>query len=471
MRLTHPVPSHRGRHTRTSVVLGLTLLGALSVLGCSNDEAMTSAPITNARNLQAAGSTIVVGSAAELAAALVPENAGQRILVRAGTYAIDALLTVPDGVTLEGEGIMQFDGTGLPVGFGAGARSTLVMTGNAPGDMLTLGNGVTIRALQIEDRPGRLGNVIGVVSRDAGDRVSATIAESEIVNPNPLGSGPDGSTGYGLFVSTRNPNLGAAPAPHEGAAITARMVNSLVSSPAGGGSLFAFNFAALGNISVTLTGNVLGGEVTASGGVNRPDAVHDATVSIESRRNLYRGDVADPCSQQRSVGWNLTGGSTPPAPLPVGETARNSLLVHSVDDRIERYASGVVAAGSRRFFAASGPTTDNSLDLELLGTRISTPECGGAGADIALIGADAPFSNDLAPGNGNTLRALIRGVTGSGSRANRYGNAMGLSGPLSAALEGTGNLLTIVGNPNAFVQTNRQLDPLPGAEFFTGVTP
>jgi len=455
------------------MVLGLTLLGAWSVMSCTNDEAVPTAPITGTADLQPAGNTLVVGSAAELVAALAPENAGRRILVRAGTYAINALLTVPDGVTLEGEGVMQLDGAGLPAGFGAGARTTLVMSSNSPGDMLTLGDGVTIRALRIEDKVGRIGNVIGVGSRDAGDRVSVTIAESEIINPHPLGSGPDGAAGYGVMITTRNPNLGAAPAPHEGAAITTRMVHSLISSPAGGGSLFAFNFAALGNVSVTLTGNVLGGEVTANGGVSRPDAVHDATVTIESQRNLYRDDVVDPCAQvvRPLSGWNLTGGSGPPAPLPVAETARNTLRVHSVDDRIERFASGVVATGSRRFFDVAGPSTDNSIDLELLGTRISTPACGGAGSDIVLIGADAPFSDAIAPGNGNTLRAVIRGVTGSGSRANRYGNATGLSGALPAALQGTGNLLQIVGNLNAFVQTNRQLDPLPGAEFFTGGTP
>lgn len=455
------------------MLLCLALLGAWSILGCTNDEAAPSAPITSTADLQPAGNTIVVGTAAELVSALAPENAGRRILVRAGTYAIDALLTVPDGVTLEGEGVMQFDGAGLPAGFGAGAHTTLVMSSDAPGDMLSLGDGVTIRALQIEDRPGRVGNVIGVGSRDAGDRVSATIAESEIINPNPIGAGPNGSVGYGLMITTRNPNLGAAPAPHEGAAIATRMVHSLVRSPAAGGSLFAFNFAALGNVSVTLTGNVLGGEVTANGGVSRPDAVHDATVVIESQRNLYRDDVADPCAPvvRPLSGWNLTGGSGPPAPLPVAETARNSLRVHSVDDRIERFVNGVFATGSRRFFGTAGPSTGNSIDLQLLGTTISTPACGGATIDIALIAADAPFSDALAPGNGNTLRAVIQGVTGSGLRANQYGNAMGLSGSLPAALQGTGNLLQIVGNLNAFVQTNRQIDPLPGAEFFTSATP
>ena len=455
-----------GRRAHTPLVLALTLLGAGSGLGCKGDEPTGPAATGNAPSLDAAGhKTIIVSNSAELVAALVPENVGLRILVRAGTYAIDAPLTVPDGVTLEGEGVMRFDGAGLPVGFAAGTQTTLSMSSNVPGNLLALGNGVTIRGLEIADLPGRAGNVIGVVSRAAGDRVSATIAESEIVNPNPIA----GAIGYGLLVITDNPSAGS---PHEGAALTARVERSLIRSPAGGGGLFAFNFAALGSVSVTLAGNVIGGEITANGGVSRPDAVHDSRTRIESRRNLYRDDSADPCTSPRSIGWNLAGGSSPPLPIPVAATARNMLRVHSVDDRIERFTTGVIATGTRRFFALAGPSTDNSLDLELLGTTISTPSCGGAGfvRDLVLIAADAPFA-ELAPGDGNSLRAVIRGVTGSGTRFNRYGDVLGPSGPLPAALEGTGNRLEIVGNLNAFARTNRDINPLPGTEFFTGGAP
>ena len=85
---------------------------------------------------------------------------------------------------------MRFNGAGLPAGFAAGTRTTLSMTGNTPGNMLTLGDGATIRGLQIEDLAGRAGNIVAVVSREAGDRVSATIVECEIINPNPSGAGP-----------------------------------------------------------------------------------------------------------------------------------------------------------------------------------------------------------------------------------------------------------------------------------------
>jgi hypothetical protein len=452
-------------HAPAAIVVGLTLLS------CTDDQAGgPSAPISDVEELQAAGSPIVVRNAAELVAALSPGNSGRRILVRAGTYAVNAPLTVPEGATLVGEGVMQFNGAGLPVGFRAGPRTTLTMSANVPGNMLTLGDGVTIRRLAIVDLAGRPGNVVALVSREPGDEVSASIAESEIVNPNPFGAGPDGPTGYGLQVMTRNPNLGADPAPHEGATLTVGLMRSVIRAPGGGGGVFAFNFAALGRVSVTLAGNTIGGGLTANGGVSRPDAVHDARTEIQSRRNLYRDDSPDACATP-TLGWNLAGGAGPPAPLPVPETARNSLSVHSVDDRIKGFTTGVTATGARRFFPSppAGPSSYNRIDLKLLGTRISTPSCGGAPfvADLDLAGA---FAGDdaLSPGDGNRLHAVIRGVKGSGKRFNRYGNSVGPSGPLAAEFQGSGNRFEIVGSAAAFGRNNQHIDPAPGAAHFTG---
>jgi hypothetical protein len=473
MRPTHPLLPFLRRHRRSSLVVGLTLLGSASALSCKSDNvAEPSDPTAIPASLQPTGTTIVVGNTADLVAALSPGNAGRHILIRAGTYSLDAPVTVPDGVTLEGEGAMQFSG-GLPVGFGAGAHTTLTMSTDVPGNMVTLGNGSAIRRLQIVDLADRAGAVVAVVSREPGDRVSATITESEIVNPNPNGISPAGPTGVGLVVLSLNPNLGDEPAAHEGAAISAGMVRSLIRSPAGGVGVFAFNFAALGKVSVKLDGNVVGGGIFANGGVSRPDAVHDAQVWIESHRNLYRDEYPDPCTEIHP-GFNLLGGSGPPVPLPVGETARNSLRVQSVEDRLEGFANGIVAVGSRRFFPSpiAGPTTGNSTDLRLLGTKISTPSCGGAPfvSDLDLAGA---FSADdaLSPGDGNTLHVVMRGVIGSGSRSNHYGHSVGPSGPLAPALQGSGNRLEIVGSPGGFASTNRQIDPAPGSEYFTSGAP
>ena len=404
-------------------------------------------------------STISVATAADLMAALVPENAGRRILVQAGTYDIDHPLTVPDGVTLEGEGTMLSDGVGLPSGFGSAPHSTLRMIANVAGDVLTLGNGVTIQRLEIVDRGGRSGNVIGVGSRRPGDQVVATILESEIVNAN--------ATFYGLFVQTKNLNQGNDPPPDEGAAVSVRVTRSVIRSSLAGRGVFAFNFAPLGKVAVTLTRNVLGG-ITANGGVSLPDAVHDSETRIESHGNLYRSEAANPCAAV-DVGWNLTGGSGPPANRPVSETSRNTLSVQSVGDRIERFTTAVQATGSRQFFPAwiAGLNSDNTLNLTLIDATLVTPSCGTAQVvrDLELQGVFA--RPGIAAGNGNTLHAVIRQVTGSGLRPNIYTDAGGIAGPLAPQLRGIGNRLEIVGSAEAFARTNTQIDPAPGAEFFT----
>ena len=413
--------------------------------------------------LAASDDTIIVSSSAELVAALTPENAGRRIVVRAGSYVIDQPLTVPDGAMLEGEGVMLLDDGGLPAGFADGTRTTLTVTANIPGNVLTLRNGATVQGLEIADLPGRSGNAIGVVSGAPGDRVSATIAEIEIVNPNRHAM-LDGPTGCGVVVLTANPspNLGNDPPPHEGAAMSALIVRSLIHAPAVTGvgcGLFAFNFASFGSVTVTLADNVVGGGIIANGGVSRPDAVHDSEVSVQSHRNLYRDDSPDPCGT-RHLGWHLRGGSSVPLQIPLPETSKNALRMHSVDDSIEGFTTGIYAQSGGRFFPIHGQANDNSIDLELLGTTISTPSCGGASfvADLRLAAAGSS-----ATGNGNRLRAVIRRVTGSGPRLNNlFGDVLGPPGSFPGD-----NHLLIVGSPEAFSQTNRGIEAPPGPEFFS----
>ena len=464
---SYPTPRRAG-HARHPVAIAIFLLCAGSALNCS-DAAAPSEPYAAIAKAAGGVNAIVVSSAAELITALAPENAGRRILVRAGSYGIDQPLTVPDGVTLEGEGVMLFDDAGLPSGFAAGTSTTLTMTANTAGNILTLGNGVTVRGLAVEDLPGRVGNAIAVISRDAGERVSATISETEIFTPNAHGQAPSGPTGCGLAVFTNNPNGAMDPPQHEGAALKVRLTRSLISSPSAGTGcgLFAFNFASVAGVFVTLEGNVVGGGIIANGGVSRPDAVHDSKVAVQSRRNLYRDDSADPCAS-RHLGWNLNGGSGSLLPFPPTATVRNSLRVHSIDDRIEGFTTGVLARGGLRIATNTGLSSENSIDIELVGTTVSTPSCGGAPfvADFRLAAAQV-LDASLIPGDGNTVRVLIRNVTGSGSRSNVYTDVLGPAGPQPPALQGSGNRLEIVGSPQAFARTNSSIDPAPSAEFFS----
>ena len=452
---------------RTSLLLAFAIAATLSA-GCTSDGADATGPVVQSRAPSHAGvndaNAIVVTNSAELVAALSPSNAGRKILVRSGSYSIGQLLVVPDGVTLEGEGEMLLDDAGLPTGFAAGTRTTIRMTANILGNFLTLGNGASIRDIAVEDLPGRVGSVIAVDSRSAGDSVSATVAEVEIMNPNIHAIVLTGPAACGLMVVTENP--------HVGASVSATMTRTLIHSPGTGPGcgVFAFNFASLASVSVDLSDNVIGGGMIANGGVSRPAAVHDSRTVVQSRGNLYIDDSPTPCVSRRG-GWNLSGGSGIPAPVQIGETSRNSLSVHSQSDRIEAFTLGILATGGRRFFALpiSGPVSDNTIDLHLIGTNLSTSSCGAAlpGTDFRIAGALVTNAS-LIPGERNTINAVMRNVTGSGTRTNFFADVLGPAGPLAPEFQGAGNRLEIAGSPQAFGQTNRNIDPAPGAEFFTG---
>lgn len=396
---------------------------------------------------------IIVTTAAELEAALTPGNAGKRIHVRAGEYEISQALTVPDDATLVGEGEMTFDDSGLPTGFEPSGRTVIRSTPTLVGDVLTLGDGATLRGLAIEDALGRQGgNPVVVSSRAADDFVSALIVECEIVNPNPAAIVPAGPTGRALVAITRNPNLGQDPPAHEGAVLRVEMRRSILRSPSGGTGVFAINFAPHAEIRLVLQRSVIGGGLIATGGVSRPDAVTGSSVSIESRRNLYSNQNAPAAT----LGWNLIGGAGSPA-FPSAASTLNRLHIHSRNDTIHGFQTGIVANGGQRFLAASEPSSSNRVDMDLHGLRVNTPT-GPLAADLVLFGARS-FVAGVSPGDGNILRLVLKQSTGSGPRVNQYDDSwMDL---------GVGNELEIAGTERAFVRSNDDFDPIPPAEFFT----
>jgi hypothetical protein len=371
---------------------------------------------------------------------------------------VSQALTVPDDATLAGEGVMSFDESGLPTGFEASGRTVLRATVALAGDVLTLGHGSAVKDLVIEDIVGRpvAGNPVAVVSRGAGDFISATIAQCEIINPNPALATPASPTGRGVAVVTRNPNLGLDPPPHEGAVLQLKMTQSIVRSPGGGDGVFAINFASHSQIGLDLESNVIGGTVGGSGGVGRPDAVTGAGMLIQSSRNLYRSDSPGPTT----IGWQLLGGAdAPPSPLFVsGASTFNWLHIHSNNDRIEGVAIGIAAIGGRRIRTLSGPISSNRVEMNLLGTRVVTTT-----ADLRLSGARS-LVDGVFPDEGNTLHLVVHQASGSGPRLNVYGDSF----PLPGGSLGAGNRLEIVGNANAFDRTNENFIPAPAAEFFTG---
>jgi hypothetical protein len=390
---------------------------------------------------------IVVTTAAELQSALSPANAGARILVRPGVYDVSQALSVPDRAALVGEGVMSFDESGLPAGFEPSGRTLLRATAAVVGNVLTLGDGATVRGLAIEDVVGRLvpGSGVAVLSRAAGDFISARIEECEIINPNPPG------TSRGLVVMTLNPDLEP---PHEGAVLRVQMTRSIVRSPAAAIGVFAINFASHSAIRLDVESNVVGGGLNSAGGVGLPDAVTEAGVIIDSSHNLYRSDSPVPTA----IGWTLFGGADAPSPLIVSQASTfNTLQMHSIDDRLAGFATGIVAAGGRRINALSGTISSNRVELNLHGTLLQTTT-----ADLRLSGATTMLG--VSTGDDNTAHVLLYQATGSGARANRYAHTS--TPPMGSP--GIGNRLEIVGNANAFDQTNQNFVPPPPAEFFTG---
>jgi hypothetical protein len=386
---------------------------------------------------------IVVDTAGELKAALVPANAGRRILVRAGTYEVDSALTVPKGATLEGEGVMQ--GRDLPTGFVAGTATRIVALPSVSGDLFTLMDDASLRRLLLEDVLGRSGNVVGVVSHAPRTSISASIFECEIVNPNRAGGGLEGPTGAGIVALTRNPGREHSPPPHEGAQIELELERSIVRAP--DRALFAMNFASRGRVEVELEENVIASTLEAIGGISRPDAVSRATITIKSRANLYAA------TGPRSLGWQIGGGSNPPFASTAG-TSLNGVEVQSKDDLIEGAETGIFAFAGRRGNDVVGPSSSNTVELELRDLTIRTHD---AGADLVLFAALA--GDAFTPGDGNRLSVDMRDSTGSGTRLNAYGH-------VDPEGFGIGNRLEFEGSPDDFADDNAGFDPAPPAEFF-----
>ena len=232
------------------------------------------------------------------------------------------------------------------------------------------------------------------------------------------------------------------------------MTRSIVRSPAAAIGVFAINFASHSAIRLDLESNVVGGGLNSAGGASLQDAVTGAGVIIDSSHNLYRSDSPAPMP----IGWTLFGGADSPLPLIVSQASTfNTLQMHSMDDTLAGFATGIVAAGGRRINPLSATISSNRIKLNLRGTLLQTTT-----ADLRLFGATTMLG--VSTGDDNTAHVLIVQATGSGARANRYAHS---STPPTGS-PGIGNRLEIVGNANAFDQINQNFVPPPPAEFFIG---
>jgi hypothetical protein len=379
-----------------------------------------------------------------------PSSAGKTIRLLAIDYPVTQPLVLREGATLVGAGVMTYHADGLPAGIDPDTRSRLLAAPTLVGDILTLRDGSKVAGVSIEDfmwtqelRARSSGNLLVVSSTQANDRITATIEECELQNPNGSGVAFNGPSGRGLVVITRNPREAVPPAPHTGASIAAVMRRSIIHSPGNGSCVFAINFAPEAQVSVSLERNVLGGTLDCDGGVSRPFTVTGSRTSIDSQGNLYQSDSADP-NDNAGAGWQLTGGSGPPVSfLHVGTTSDTELDMHSVNDRLEGFWVGIYAVGGRRNFVSgiSGPTNDCRTIIDMQGTRMTS-----IFVDVWLFGVESE-AMDLDPGDHNMLHVSMRDVqSASVGVENLYGRAMGVDAdgnfaPLDSPFDGTGNRL------------------------------
>jgi hypothetical protein len=407
----------------------------------------------------AAPAAVVVDTVEALETALAEASTGQRIVVARGNYEVPAPLVVPDGVSLEGEG--QMLGDKLPTGFAPATVTRIVAADGFVGDLVSLGDGARLRGLAIDYAPGSIGNAVSVGSRGIGDAVAAEIIECEINDPNPSGVAPQGPIGEALVVLSRNLNFGADPPAHADSKLGVRVWRSIIRAPGGGAAVFAINFAANSQIRVSLVQNRIEGQLRVTGGVSRPDAVTGTKTVIRSIGNVY--SAAD--GTNSGAGWQIYGGSTIPIGLVAPSSSSNVVLVDSQQDRIENFATGILAAGGVRFFGTQNPSSFNSIELGLQSLAIRTPDAPDS-ADLVLNGGMSgldPADAEFAPGDGNVVRVLVRNTSGSGDRQNSY---QVVSGPVLPENAGVGNRLEFVGSATAFARSNRNISPEPAPEFF-----
>jgi hypothetical protein len=349
---------------------------------------------------------IDVADEAWLINALSHARAGDTILLQAQVYKVGTPLFVPAGVTLQGASGMSLDAQGLPIGFRGTTPTTIKAIPEFKGNLLTLGKNSLVRRIVLEGAKQAAvdrGNVVAVASEGPNDLVSAAIDECVLINNNESGGGTDGPTGGAILAYTRNPQQGAPPPPHVEAVVTLALTKSIVRSHKEGKAVFAMNFASRGKVTINLTKNVIGGPLDIIGGMSRPDAVSNATTTINSHGNHY-----SPQQPSNGAAWQIVGGSSS---LVSGNANAdsNSASVQSKDDQIENFQVGIAAVGGRRLTNTGGTCSGNKVNLTLTGMKLATN--GAPQADFEFVGARS--SGEFPAGDNNAVVVDVLAGTNS----------------------------------------------------------
>lgn len=413
---------------------------------------------------------ITVATSTELIEALEPGQRARRIRLRAGRYALAAPLSVPDGVALEGAGVMQLDADGLPTGFVPGTESMLVASEGLAGDVITMGDGASLRGLRIEgpDRAAAsgdasaAGNVVMIASRRPGDRLKTYLRDCEIVSHDRVHFNDRGPTGRTIAVITRHRRAGSAW--HQGSRVSVSIERSIVRHRLGGNAVFAINFAGGASLELNLERNRIEGHLGVGGGAGRPDRVTGSSATLRSRNNVYAG-----AEGYFPIGWAIIGGSVAPHESRTEGAESNLVRVESHGDRIEGYRIGIRAMAGRLISGMPGVARSNRAELLLSRLRIRTVGVGAA--DLSLHGAliedepSAPAAGTVARPEGNVLQVEILDSSGSGHRGNVYADSSPPDPPVAAPGQHT-NCVVFLGSRARFLDSNTGFDPAPAARLF-----
>ena len=124
-----------------------------------------------------AGGPTPIMTAQNLIDALSAAAPSPTILLQNREYKVDQPLLVPDGVTVQGVGEMQFEG-GLPTGFKPGTATTITAKETLAGNLLTLCNGSKVERRPAWAQPAQHDDGRLFRSQDPRPRCSCRLGES-----------------------------------------------------------------------------------------------------------------------------------------------------------------------------------------------------------------------------------------------------------------------------------------------------
>ncbi len=426
---------------------------------------------------------LVVSTTAELVAAMNPQNAGKTIRIQAGTYCPNAPLTLPEGSRVLGGGKMEYE-NGLPEGFRAGTATEIIPADGGkqcPAEQgffsgnwvirLTDGSSLEGVKISIDLTAGYTfaANTV-IIHAKGGQTIRTSMSECDIqARSGPFSIVPPGiPAGRAIQIMTGDgpPNHDLPGDPKIRAVISRSIIR-------GSNTVALFNgqWESKGDVFLALHDNVfkeanwsldlVGGISRIAGGVTN---VAEGTVTeVLSIGNLYQG------VGESSTGWLLTAGANGPPPGSPSSN-HNSLTITSLNDRIENVGIGLNARAAFRRSPAHGYVNDNTTDLQMIGTTISTlttQDPNSFTADLVfcpVAGQGSAFTVDKV-GDGNWVYVSALGLDGSGVRDNLYEYFAGICGFMDST--GDDNGLTFWGNLKLWNVLNKNIDPDPPAELFS----